>query len=189
MARTVAMPSAIASMRVGVSVSRSRKEAVMPLARASATSSALAARIVCALARTARSMASSARFFCSVGASDNTRAAARARPASSVIRAGKSALPSIAFRDADIVSSKSRLRPCPSTEFTGLARLGTGVGCLHARPRYPSEPGLGSANGLPSGTISRCPAPADPPRGHRGESFRSGRWHPKCSSRRARSGP
>src|SRR5882762_4292655 len=58
--RTVATPSAIASMRACVSVSRSMKAAVAPVARTSATSSALAARIADALARMARSIASSA---------------------------------------------------------------------------------------------------------------------------------
>ena len=100
MPRTVATPSAIASIRAGVSVRRSMKAAVAPPLRTSATSSALAARIAAALARMARSIASSARFFCSGEASASTRAAARARDASSVIRAGRSALPSIAFSGA-----------------------------------------------------------------------------------------
>ena len=52
------MPSAIASMRACVSVSRSMKAALAPPARASATSSALAARIAAASARMARSIAS-----------------------------------------------------------------------------------------------------------------------------------
>jgi hypothetical protein len=85
---TMPMPSAIASTRAGVSVRRSMKDAVMMLeARASATSSALAARIAAALLRIACSMASSARFFCSGGASASTRAAARARVARSDISA------------------------------------------------------------------------------------------------------
>ena len=88
MPRTMAMPSAIDSTRAGVSVRRSMKEAIMvPEARASATSSALAARIAAEFARIARSMASSARFFCSGGASASTRAAARARVARSDISA------------------------------------------------------------------------------------------------------
>ena len=78
------------------------KAEVAPPARTSATSSALAARIFAALARIARSMASSARFFCSGGASASTRAAARAWAARSVIRAGRSAVPSIALSGAVI---------------------------------------------------------------------------------------
>ncbi len=58
--RTVATPSAIASMRACVSVSRSMKALVAPELRTSATSSALALRIAGALARMARSIASSA---------------------------------------------------------------------------------------------------------------------------------
>ena len=73
------------------------KAEVAPDARASATSSALAERIAAAWLRIARSIASSARFFCSGEASPSTRAAARAPAASSVINVGKSALPSMAF--------------------------------------------------------------------------------------------
>ena len=98
--RTVAMPSAIALTRACVSASRSMKAAVAPVPRTSATSSALAARIRGALARIARSIASSASFFWSAEASASTRAAARARAASSVIRTGKSALASMAFSGA-----------------------------------------------------------------------------------------
>jgi hypothetical protein len=54
------MPSAIASMRACVSVSRSTNAELAPPARTSVTSSALAARIADALARIARSIASSA---------------------------------------------------------------------------------------------------------------------------------
>jgi len=89
-------------MREGVSVRRSMKADVAPPARTSATSSALAARMAGAWLRIARAMASSARFFCSGGASASTRAAARARLARSVIKAGKSALPSIALSGAVI---------------------------------------------------------------------------------------
>ena len=55
-------------------------------------------------------MASSARFFCSGEASASTRAAARARAASSVIKAGKSALPSIAFSGAVIAVSAVQVK-------------------------------------------------------------------------------
>ncbi|MGY4347544.1 hypothetical protein ACVWXM_004011 [Bradyrhizobium sp. GM7.3] len=64
-----------------------KDEVALPEARASVTSSALAARIAAALLRIARAMASSARFFCSGGASASTRAAARARVPRSVISA------------------------------------------------------------------------------------------------------
>src|SRR6478735_12377818 len=118
--RTVATPLAISSIRAGVSVSRSMKAEVAPPARTSATSSALAARIAGAWLRIARAIASSARFFCSGEASASTRAAARARAASSVIKAGKSALPSIAFSGTVIAVSGSSLRPCASTEIPHL---------------------------------------------------------------------
>ncbi|MGY4448802.1 hypothetical protein ACVWZR_003462 [Bradyrhizobium sp. i1.3.1] len=78
---------------------------MVPEARASATSSALAARIAAEFARIARSMAPSALFFCSGGASASTRAAARARAARSDISAWRSALPSTALRGAAMESS------------------------------------------------------------------------------------
>ncbi len=107
MPRTVATPSAMESIRAGVSVRRSMKAEVAPPARTSATSSALAARMAGAWLRMARAMASSALFFCSGEASASSRAAARAWVASSVINAGKSALPSIAFRGAVIAGLRS----------------------------------------------------------------------------------
>ena len=106
--RTVATPSAIASMRASVRVRRSMKADVAPLARTSATSSALAARIAAAWLRIARSIASSARFFCAGEASASTRAAARARVARSFISSVKSAFPSIAFSGA-VMSVKAWL--------------------------------------------------------------------------------
>ncbi len=102
------MPSAIACTRASVRVSRSIKADVAPLARTSATSSALAARIAGAPARIARSMAASARFFCSVGATANARAAARALRARSFIRTGRSADPSMAFSEAVMRGSNWR---------------------------------------------------------------------------------
>ena len=59
-------------------VSRSRKAALAPADFASATSSALAARMAARAPRMALAMAASARFFCAAGASASTCAAARA---------------------------------------------------------------------------------------------------------------
>ena len=102
MSRTVLMPSAIASMRACVSVSRSTKAEVDPPERASATSSALAARIADALPRMVRSIASSAAFFCSGEASASTRAAARASRARPVISVVRSVCASMALSEAVI---------------------------------------------------------------------------------------
>src|SRR5258708_736388 len=77
----------------------------------------------------ARSIALSARFFCSGGASESTRDSARAPAASSVTKAGQSPLPSMAFRYAVIsffVFCLS-IRPCSSMEIADLARQGTGM--------------------------------------------------------------
>jgi hypothetical protein len=61
-----------------LSVSRSINEALKFLARASAQSSALAARISAARSRKVRAAATSARLFLSAGALATSRAAARA---------------------------------------------------------------------------------------------------------------
>ena len=107
----------------GVSVRRSRKAEVAPPAVTSATSSALAARIFAALARIARSIASSAAFFCSGGASASTRAAARAPLTSSVIRVGQVGGAVDGFqggRHGSVFQGLWQLRPSPSTEITVL---------------------------------------------------------------------
>ena len=74
--RTTSRPSAIASMRLSFSSSRSRNEPVSPVALPSFMSSALAERISDLPERIAAAIAESARFFCSAGASASTRAAA-----------------------------------------------------------------------------------------------------------------
>ena len=84
-----------------------------------------------------RSIASSARFFCSGGASASTRAAARARRPRSVIKAGKSAVPSMAFSGGGHrrLDGLCQLRPCPSTEIPLLRGRGTGMADGRGRGR------------------------------------------------------
>ena len=108
--RIASSPAAMASTRSGSSVSRSRKAGVAPADFASATSSALAARIADRDARMAVAMAASARFLRAAGASaSDARSLARlaadvahrcvelARAASTALRGAFMALIRLAF--------------------------------------------------------------------------------------------
>ena len=98
--RMTSRPAAAAAMRSASSVSRSRKAGVAPADFASATSSALAARIAGCARRMALAMAASASFFCAAGASARVRAARRAaRPISRMVASSLSVL-SIALSGA-----------------------------------------------------------------------------------------
>jgi hypothetical protein len=99
-ARTTSQPAAMASMRLRSSARRSTNAAVAPCAFASATSSALAARMSSARATMFFAMAASAASFVALGARASVRAASRARrPISRMVRA-TSASPSIDFSGA-----------------------------------------------------------------------------------------
>ena len=82
---TISSPFAIASTRLPSSVSRSRKAGLAPAIFASCRSAALAARISREAVRIAFAIATSALFFCAVGASASARAALRARTPISAI--------------------------------------------------------------------------------------------------------
>ncbi len=128
-ARTVAMPSAMASMRAGVSVRRSMKAELAPVARTSATSSALAARITGACLRIAPSMASSARFFCSGEASASTRAAARAA-AARVVHQGRQIGAAVDGLQGSGHGLSLCSRRLPSTETAPLRSADGPSGCV-----------------------------------------------------------
>ena len=80
-------PSAMALIRSSVSVSRSTKEAAMPIFSARARSAAFSARIVSQVSMSTSAAASSAAFLAAVGAIARTRADARARSPIACIRA------------------------------------------------------------------------------------------------------
>ncbi|EGE58311.1 hypothetical protein RHECNPAF_33400116 [Rhizobium etli CNPAF512] len=108
------IPSAISAMRLSLRVSRSMKEASISLPSTSFRSLAFSARIWALLARIASAMAFNARFFASVEAKPNGRAAAFALRPMSFISASMSGL-------SVTVSSMGRVLLLP---FRFLSELG-----------------------------------------------------------------
>ena len=102
--RTTAMPSAIAATRFASSERRSRNAGVVPFCFASATSSALAARMPASLARIVCAMAFSALSRCAAGLSASARAAVLPRRPISAIAAAM---------------------PVPSMDFSGALMAGS----------------------------------------------------------------
>ena len=154
-ARTTSMPSAIASTRSASSESRSRKAPVTPAARASATSSALAARIAAVCARTAAAISCKARFFCSVGASARIRAAARARRPISSMAAAISPEPSMLLSGAVIFGGellKTLTNPCPSALSYHVGASPGEIGPDCAACRGLGDPGDNVDNGAANAT-------------------------------------
>ena len=120
--RTVSMPSAIAATRLPSSDRRSRKADVAPDAFASATSSALAARMPASLSRIAFAIAASALSRWAAGLSASVRAAPLARAPISRMTGAISLVPSMVFSGAVM----GRLSACPYHVRRLLARTSAG---------------------------------------------------------------
>ena len=165
--------------RRAVSSSRSRSSsgAPAPSSCASRMSRSLAARILCRRARSAAAAARRARFFCSLGASSSTGAAARApRPIASMI-ADDHQTPSAAPDRRDARSRRAREIPA-----SARSRRTCGRGCApHRRPstrrcraRLPPRPARrcspyrldrnGRWRASPPPATGSCPASVHAPR-------------------------
>src|SRR6185437_6459476 len=116
--RTASIAAATASTRAVSSDSLSKNAPVMPLARASARSSLLAARMPGVWTRLAAAMNSNARYFWAVGASARPRAAARAWRPISAMAAAISPVPSMLFSGA--LMAKGPINPFIGSYHVGV---------------------------------------------------------------------
>src|SRR3974390_1135810 len=142
--RMTSIPEAIASMRESLRVRRSRNAPEAPFFCASAKSSALAARMRFASARSAAAIRAKALLFCAAGASARTRAAARASRPIPAMTDARSPAPSTLFSGALIALTRSHT--CHGASITAVFRLrdteslGMADGCCPLMRRFGPTP-------------------------------------------------